>query len=305
MNAAFDNQISTRLDDKQTGKILVVAQRLHENDLPGHVLSRGDWDYVKLPAIAEEDTVYRLSNEPNDVYRRRAGEPLHAARDPLWILEEERIAQGSYAFEAQYQQNPSPPAGNLIRRDWLRWFDDTAPLEDYTLVITSWDFASTQGETSDYSVGTAWGLFGSEFRLLDVVRGRWEYMDLRQKVINLDRNYSPSVNVIEDTEFGRAIQQDLRRTTEIRLSLYTPRFDKVSRLLSQTPHFEAGRVFLPRDQSFLGAYEAELTSFPNGRHDDQVDSTSQALYYLSARYARLRPTRDPRRDRVRRDPVRR
>ena len=100
VNAAYDNQISNRLNQKKEGKILIVAQRLHEEDLVGHVLAKGDWEHVVLPAIAPEDASYQLSDDPLDAYHRKAGEPLHAARDPMWVLENERRSQGSLVFEA-------------------------------------------------------------------------------------------------------------------------------------------------------------------------------------------------------------
>ena len=89
--------------------------------------------------------------------------------------------------------------------------------------------------------------------------------------------------MIEDTELGRAVAQDLRQTRRLRPILQRPFFDKEARLLAQAAKFEAGQVHLPRRAPWLGAYEHELLSFPNGRHDDQVDSTSQALLWFTAR----------------------
>ena len=313
VNAAYDNQVSTRLNQKRSGKILIVMQRLHEDDLVGHVLERGRWDTIVLPAIAMEDKTYQLSAEPRDVYYRPAGELLHAAREPLWVLENERRSQGSLVFEAQYQQNPLPAAGNVIHRDWIRFYDEEP--ERFTRIIVSWDTASTLSETADYSVGTVWGMTGADFYLLDVHRGRWEFPELRRKIIDIDHQEEPDANLIEDTDVGRAIRQELIRTEGLALIPVRPKFDKEARLLAQAPRFEGGQVHLPRQAPWLGEYLSELLGFPNSSHDDQVDSTSQALYWLTARQALSNPPRrDPHEhrqgeaepgERPRPDPVRR
>jgi predicted phage terminase large subunit-like protein len=259
-------------------------------------LEKDDWEIVSLPAIAMEDTVHRLSDTPGDFYHRRRGEVLHEAREPYEVLEMVRRAQGSLLFAAQYQQNPVPADGNVIRRDWLRFYE-TAPTR-FDRVIVSWDTASTLEETSDWSVGTVWGAVGLDYYLVDLVRGRFESPDLRRQIIALNARHDADATLIEDTELGRALEQDLRRSGELRALRMRPRFDKVARLLAQSARFEGGQVFLPQEAPWLGDYITELLAFPNGRHDDQVDSTSQALTYLTTRSGIGGEL-------VRRDPVRR
>ena len=149
--------LCTRLDDKQNGAIVIVMQRLHADDLVGRILDlEGEiWEVVSIPAIADEDKAFQLSDDPEDVYLRRAGEVLHDAREPMSVLEAIRRAQGSLNFSAQYQQAPVPPGGNVIKRDWLRSY--TTPPARFDRVVISWDTASTLSETSDWSVGTVWG----------------------------------------------------------------------------------------------------------------------------------------------------
>lgn len=296
----YGNTLSTRLNDKQTGAIVIVMQRLHEDDLVGHVLAKEEWEVVSLPAIATEAQTYQLSDDPEDVYVRPAGEVLHEEREPRDILEGIRRVQGSLLFSAQYQQNPIPADGNVIRRDWLRSYQ-TPPRFDR--VIVSWDTASTLEETSDWSVGTVWGAVGLDYYLIDLVRDRLESPDLRRKIIALSDKHEANATLIEDTELGRALAQDLRRSSELRPIMMRPRFDKQARLLAQSARFEAGQVFLPQEAPWLGDYIAELLAFPNGRHDDQVDSTSQALNYLTTRVPVSQEL--VRRDVVRRNVVRR
>ncbi len=288
----YDNTLYTRLNDKSTGAIVIVMQRLHEDDLVGHVLAKDEWEVVTLPAIATESRTYRLSDSPGDVYHRPAGAVLHAAREPRAALESIRRMQGSLLFATQYQQEPLPEAGNIVKRDWLRRYG-TAPAS-FDTIVASWDTASTLGESSDYSVGTVWGSRGLDFYLLEVVRERLEVPDLRRRILALSQRWRVDATLVEDTELGRAIAQDLRRAGQASCLLRRPRFDKLARMLAQSARFEAGQVYVPQDAPWLAGWMSELLAFPTGRHDDQVDSTSQALDYLSQHSFARQQDRTPR-----------
>jgi predicted phage terminase large subunit-like protein len=281
VNEAFDNTLYTRLNDKRRGAIVIIMQRLHEDDLVGHILTQGEWEVVALPAVATEDKSYQLSDDSSDVHWRRAGDLLHPAREPHEVLEALRRAQGSLVFSAQYQQAPVPPEGNIVKREWLRTYA-TRP-DSFDLVIASWDTASTLSGDADYSVGTVWGARGLDFFLLDLVRQRYEVPELRRAILALAQKWQLHQTIIEDSDIGRAIVQDLRRAHELRPILQRPRFDKEARFLAQSARFESGQVHVPADAPWLAPWLDELLGFPNTRHDDQADSTSQALNYLSAR----------------------
>jgi predicted phage terminase large subunit-like protein len=291
VNEAFDNTIYTRLNDKRTGAIVIIMQRLHEDDLVGHVTRMEDWEIVSIPAIAPDDCAYQLSDDPHDAYTRRAGEVLHA-REPIEVLERIRRMQGSLTFSAQYQQAPVPPEGNIVKREWLRYY--SKPPAHFDLTIASWDTASTLSETADHSVGTVWGAKGLDFYLLDLVRGRFEVPELRREVLRLGHQWRVDQIVIENTELGHAIEQDLRRGGEWRVILPRAHSDKESRFLAQSARFESGQVHVPQDAPWFAAWLDELLAFPNGRHDDQVDSTSQALDYLTKRMHPLHASQEPR-----------
>ena len=297
VNEAFDTTLLTRLNDKRRGAIVIVMQRLHADDLVGHVLERDAWEVVSLPAIAAEETLHRLSDVPGDVYRRRVGELLHPEREPMAVLEQMRRAQGSLTFQAQYQQDPAPAGGNVIRREWLRTY--AARPSRFDRIVVAWDTASTLSETSDWSVGTVWGAVGLDYYLLDVARGRWESWELRDKIVALSERWRADVTLIEKTQLGHALLQDLRRTRALAPILIEPRYDKEARLLAQSARFEAGQVYLPTEAPWLGAYIGELLAFPNGRHDDQVDATTYALHYLTSRRPRVEPPRRRSRDSIR------
>lgn len=282
----YDATLYSRLNDRLNGAIVIVMQRLHQDDLVGHVLDKEEWEVLSIPAIAVEDCTYRLGDGRDAIYNRQAGEVLHPGREPREWLEVAKRNLGTLNFSAQYQQNPLPAEGNAIKRDWIRHYEQRP--EAFEQVIASWDTASTMTESSDWSVGTVWGAVGQHYFLIDVVRGRWESPELRQRMIAVARDYEVNATLIEDTELGRALSQDLRRTGDLYPLLQRARFDKTARLLAQAARFEAGQVFLPRAAEWLAGYLAELLAFPTGRHDDQVDSTSQALKYLTARTPVLR-----------------
>lgn len=274
----YDNALVTRLNDKQHGAIILIMQRLHEDDLVGHVLERDDWEHVVLPAIAPDDAAYQLSDDPADIFNRTKGTPLHGDRESLALLEQIRRVQGSLTFSAQYQQQPTPADGNVVKRGWLRFIGQ--PPQTFERIIVSWDTASTLGENSDWSVGTVWGAKERDYYLLHLFRDRIEFPQLRRQVIALDREWRADATIIEDSELGRALSQDLRRTGELRPILKRPRFDKQTRFAAQAARFESGQVHLPEEAPWLAPLLDELLAFPNGRHDDQVDSVSQALDHL-------------------------
>ncbi|GJE53392.1 hypothetical protein GOFOIKOB_6471 [Methylobacterium tardum] len=301
----YEGTLVSRLNDKANGAIVIVMQRLHDDDLCGHLRERApeEWEVVELPAIAVRAESFQLSDRPDGVYSRSRGEVLQPGREPLDVLEGLRRQLGTLTFSAQYQQAPVPAEGNVIRRDWLRFYEDGEDPETFERVVVSWDTASTLGEASDWSAGTVWGVLGLDYYLLDIVRERLEAPELRREIVSLSRHWRANATLIEDTELGRALHQDLRRTGDLSTLLHRSRYDKEARLLAQAARFEAGQVHLPSDAPWLAAYIAELMAFPNGRHDDQVDSTSQALDYLTARA--LPPPPLQRRNLVRRDVERR
>ena len=285
----YEGTLVSRLNDKRRGAIVLVMQRLHEADLCGHLLERApeDWQLVHLPAIAVEDGVFQLSDRPGHEHRRRCGDALQPDREPCDLLEGLRRELGSRTFEAQYQQTPTPAGGNLIRREWLKLYRERPAALDR--IVVAWDTASTLGETSDWSVGLVWGVRDQNFYLLDVVRKRLEFPQLRRAVLELSERWNADVTLIEKTALGYALLQDLRRTSTLRPVLLPARLDKVARCEAQSARFEEGRVHLPEEASWLGVYEAELLAFPNGRYDDQVDATSYALHHLTDWLRRARP----------------
>jgi predicted phage terminase large subunit-like protein len=278
VNDWYGTTLLSRLDDKEHGAVVLVMQRLHEDDLAGKLLHENCWRHLDLSAIAQEDEEIPIG--PDAVHRRRKGQPLHPAREPLTLLNAIKREMGSLAFSAQYLQRPIPLDGNLVRRDWIKWYD-TAPTRNLgAQVIQSWDVASTTAATSDWSVCTTWLMVKRTYHLLDVWRGQLEFPHLRRKLIDLAREFAPHRILIEQSGPGLHLIQELRSSPVPRVPIpvgILPDGNKVVRMEAQSARFEAGQVYLPKEAPWLDTLLHEILAFPNARHDDQIDSVSQFL----------------------------
>jgi predicted phage terminase large subunit-like protein len=285
VNDWYDNTFLSRLNSKEDGIIIIVMQRQHQDDLIGHVLERGEeWDVLSFPAIAEVDERHVVNTVFGPfVYTRTAGEVLDPKRESLKKLLELKQLIGSYTFSSQYQQNPTPVGGAMVLTDWLKYYDPSGSLPRFSTTLQSWDTANKSGELNDYSVCTTWGLYNGNYYLLDVVRLRLNYPELKRKVIEHIHKYNPRIVLIEDKASGTQLIQDLKTDGQYRVKPYPPppQTDKVMRLHAQTAKFESGLVHLPNSAPWLAEYVRELTTFPGAKFDDQVDSTTQALDHMS------------------------
>jgi hypothetical protein len=145
----YANTLLSRLDCKSEDAIVVMMQRLHVDDLVGHLLAQGGWTHLNLPAITETPQVVPLG--PGRYHRRHTGDVLHPEREPLAMLDEMRRSMGSLDFSAQYQQEPVAPGGNLIQWSWFKVYDERLVLGPGDKIIVSWDTAVSASELADYS----------------------------------------------------------------------------------------------------------------------------------------------------------
>jgi predicted phage terminase large subunit-like protein len=279
VNEWYDHTLYSRLNDKQNGCIIIIMQRLHEDDLVGHVLEQENWEHVRLPAIAEEDEVHIIeSRYRTRTVRRMRGEALHPEREPLDILQLVRRTLGEYNFAGQYQQSPSPRGGGMVKAEWFKYYQPGQQPSRFDMVFQSWDTANKSTELSDFSVCTTWGRKRKRFYLLDVLRQRLEYPHLKRAVRSQAERFKPSNILIEDKASGTQLIQELIHDGVHGVARYDPKMsEKVMRMNSVTSTIENGFVYLPREATWLASYLHKLTTFPNGKHDDQADSTSQAL----------------------------
>lgn len=277
----FNKTVSSRLDDPQTGAMIVVMQRLHVDDLSGHLLRGGGWKLVSIPATARDTTRYDLGG--NQVYLRPEGAVLQPERETSEDLKRLRRQMSSAVFEAQYQQNPVPEEGAQLKREWFRYFQTEPPATYGRVVYQSWDTAFTAKNTADWSVCTTWAVEDDHYYLLDVLRVKLLYPDLKRVVIEHARRYRARSVLIEDKGSGQILVQEFQRSGELPVIPCQPKGDKVVRLMAVTPLFEAGCVRFRPGAEWLDDLENELLQFPNGAHDDQVDSISQFLNYMEER----------------------
>lgn len=281
VNDWYDHTLFTRLNDKRTGCIILIMQRLHEDDLVGHVLKQGGWELLRFPAIAEEDENYFLQTPyRRKRFARRRGEALHPDRESLEVLAQMREIMGEYNFSGQYQQAPSPLGGGMIKRQWFRSYTPQELPKEFELVFQSWDTANKSSELSDYTVCTTWGLIDKHLYLLEVLRRRLNYPDLRRTVKQQAEIYRVKTILIEDRASGTQLIQDLIADGVHCVARYEPKLDKIMRMHSVTSTIENGFVHIPEQAHWLAEYLHEFAVFPNDRFDDQVDSTSQALDWI-------------------------
>ncbi len=288
VNDWYDHTLLTRLNDKREGRIVLIMQRLHQDDLTGHVLEKEDWKVVRFPAIAEVDETYSVPTPFGSVrtYSRKIGEALHPEREDLATLEKMKSNLGSYNFAGQYLQSPAPPGGGMIKEHWFEIYPSQNRPETFDYIFQSWDTANKVTDLSDYSVCTTWGKKGNRLYLLHVYRKKVDYPTLKRAVVEQARLWSTRLIVIEDKASGTQLIQELAYEGVYNIQRYQPgpNQDKIMRMFACCNLIENGLVYLPEKAEWLTEYLNELTVFPNGKYDDQVDSTSQALDWIKRGY---------------------
>tara|TARA_Y100000361_G_scaffold150650_1_gene166682 strand:- start:270 stop:1562 length:1293 start_codon:yes stop_codon:yes gene_type:complete len=251
------------------GIIVVVMTRWNTKDLTGKLInaqkeSKADqWEVIEFPAIL-----------PND-------KPLWPEYWKLEELEGVKAGLPIGKWNAQYQQNPTAEEGSIIKREWWQlWDKDLPPLHH---VIQSYDTAFLKKETADYSAITTWGVFyptedsGPNLILLDVVKDRFEFPELRRVALEQYNYWKPESVIVEGKASGMPLTFELRKQG-IPVINYTPSRgnDKHARVNAVAPLFESGQVWAT-DDKFAEEVIEECAAFPYGDHDDLVDSMTQAV----------------------------
>lgn len=247
-----------------TTPIIVIMQRLHESDLSGFLLAGGNgevWEHLMIPAVNELD---------------EALWPWKHDRDTLRLMEK----ANPYVFAGQYQQRPAPLGGGIFKTAWWCWYrPEAAPR--FKRVIQSWDTAFKTKEANDYSVCTTWGEAENGYYLLDILKDKWEFPELKRIAASHAAKWRPHAVLIEDKASGQSLVQELRQGTKLFVVPVQKGTDKVTNANAVTPIIESGRVFLPEGHPEVAGLIASHGQFPNGAHDDDVDSVTQALNYLA------------------------
>jgi predicted phage terminase large subunit-like protein len=282
-NTAMENtwewyQSGPRQRLQPNGAIIVINTRWKTDDLSGRLLKlqgaiKSDkWEVLEFPAILP------------------SGGPLWPEYWKLEELEAVKHTIGLQKWNAQWQQTPTADEGAILKREWWqRWKPEEPPLVEY--IIQSYDTAYSKKETADYSVITTWGVFvpdqdsGPNIILLDVKKGRWDFPEFKRIAREEYKNWNPDNVLIEAKATGITLQQELRRVG-IPVTMYSPGGrragqDKISRANSIAPILESGMVWAPETE-WADELIEECAAFPNGDHDDMVDSTTQALMRFRA-----------------------
>jgi predicted phage terminase large subunit-like protein len=274
----LEGSLISRFNNPREGRVVVIQQRLHEDDPAGYLLSKGTYRHLNLPAIAEVEE--RIAVGPGRHHLRQVGEALFPARMGLEDLDRLRREMGSATFQMQYQQNPTAAEGSSLRWEWFGTYEALLPRHRYQYVVQSWDTGMSADPRSDPSVCTTWGLHESKWHLLDVLRERLDYPDLRKTALRHADRWGAELVLIEDAASGISLLHDCRREDRARFRGSKPREDKEVRFAAACARVEAGEVLLPREATWLAEFRRELQGFPRARHDDQVDSVSQFVNWL-------------------------
>lgn len=304
VNDTYDSAVSSRLNDPVNDGIVLIMQRLRDNDLTGHLLSKKQqhWTLVRIPMEYEGTPAYDPVADLGPEYahladpRKKKGELLFPARFPRAVVEALKEDLGEYGTAGQLQQRPTPLGGGILKRTWWREWPKDTPLPPPLHIFASIDTAFSQSDHKNaaYSARTTWMVFedsqtGKHALLL--LGAWWErvgYPDLRKSVKQHYRDAELDCALIERKASGISLLQDLRRIRNPRMNLrgFDPgQLDKTARAYIASPMFEAGRVFYPADKEWAKQVLAYVSAFPNGAAPcaDLTDTVTQAVIYTKRR----------------------
>ena len=297
-----DGTLGFRFNDPKTGVEVVVMQRLHEQDLSGHLLERGGWTHLCLPARYEPAHPFCWPDDP----RTEAGELLWPTHIPERELQRIEQTIGSFRAAGQLQQRPAALEGELLKRAWWRFYDpgllaehQIRQLPRFSRIVASWDTAFKDKTTSDYVVGQVWGIHRADRYLLYSYRQRANLQAtkdaMRAAYAWVERRW-PRIGhtiLIEKSANGVEIIDELKREFP-GVQAVTVSIDKISRVIAASAPLESGNVFLPgrlapgsaagyQAADWVAGLIEEAALFPNGKNDDQVDAFSQAINWARGR----------------------
>jgi predicted phage terminase large subunit-like protein len=280
----FDETLGSRLDDKKTGRVICIEQRTHQADLSGHLLAQGGWEHLCLPAESDRWTTIVLPRSGHEIVKQE-GELLWPEREGRAELSAARVRLGDYAYQCQYLQQPVARGGNRFKREWFGTFRNVPPFD---IVVTAWDTAFKESETSDYSAAVTIGFLGSRgpngelpgLYVLHAWHGRVAFSELKEKAKGFALEWRPNVVIVEDAASGQSLLQELKLDTALPLHPQKVQGDKLVRAAAAEPTISAGRVMLPEGAPWGEEFLHEVCAFPSGSHDDYVDALVHAIIYL-------------------------
>lgn len=275
INEAFDLTWPSRLNDKKTGRIIVVMQRLHDDDLTGHLRDSG-YTHLVIPSICEERTthVFPMSGK---VKVREEGDILHPEREGAQELEQTKKDLTSYGFAGQHQQSPVPKGGGMFKPHWWRYWNEANLPPVFDWILHSWDLTFDDDKTADYVVGQVWGKLGAKRFLLHQYRAQADFPATLKAVEQMMKD-RPEYNevLIEKKANGAAVLSTLKKRYS-RLIPVHPVDSKEQRAFDILSDVESGDVYLPEGAPWVGDFVVRCSKFPKIKHKDEIDSMTQAL----------------------------
>jgi len=278
--------IPTRLNDPATSSIIIVMQRLHEEDPSGYVLSQGlGYEHLCIPMEFEpQRRTYTCLGWTDP--RREEGELMFPERFPREVVERDKKALGEYAWAGQMQQAPSPMGGGIFKTEWWRVLD-VPPIVKWRAIYA--DTAQKTAEQNDFSVFQCWGMtLEGQMVLLDMARGKWEAPELETMARAFWQKHKAIPNAgalralkVEDKVSGTGLIQKLKREG-IPIVPIQRSTDKITRAMDAAPYVQSGNVLLMRNLEQLSDFLSEASVFPNGAHDDMIDAAMSAISDMSA-----------------------
>lgn len=271
INRRINSTFMSRLNSPKTPVVLIM-QRVHEDDMTGFLLNGGngeEWEHLCIPVLDEDD---------------RPIWPEKHSREKLAEME----AADPYVFAGQYMQRPAPLGGGIFKDDWWQYWTAQPPRLQWRAIYA--DTAQKTKEQNDWSVFQCWGRsWNGEAVLLDQDRGKWEAPELLVKARAFWNKHKQAPRElgslrafkVEDKVSGTSLIQSLRREGIPMVEIPRDK-DKYTRALDAAPFIQSGNTRLPQDASWLSGYLAEFSAFPNGKHDDQIDPTMDAIMDIQA-----------------------
>ena len=294
----YTGTLLSRLDNQENGVIILIMQRVHEDDLTGFLLDNepDKWEQIVMPMIATEEEHWEVEHK---TFIRHKGEVLNQQYISLEKCNELKSELGSYVWNAQYQQEPCPIDGGIVKEEWLQYYPNSRiDLADVRYILLSWDTANKTGENNAYSACSAVAVMRNrKFYLLQVMRARLDMTKLLESVLQAYNSIvqksgffgTKPVLLIEDAASGTPLINLSRNLKDmydrvLNIEAIKPKGDKITRLYGVTPYIESGQLLFPPDsaegkEQWWPEFKKELLSFPNSKYKDQVDSLTQAISY--------------------------
>jgi len=300
----FDTELITRVNDPQKSAMILIMQRLHSNDLTGHLLKKvkDPWVHLSIPMRYEGESTFDAGADigrPDLVDpRTQKGELMFPQRFTKAVVDALEETMGEYNTAGQHQQRPVPSGGGIIKKHWWRiWPDDVAkPRVEHIFISYDTAFSERDSKNAAYSAASRWGVFWHEQRerycllALGLWFDRVGYDELRKKAQDFDKKYNPDIHLVEKKATGISLIQDLKRALPGKVKHYSPGKgeDKISRAHSVSPMFESRLIYVPNKAWAIGDGVGTeglvdfVAAFPNGASHtaDITDTVTQALIYL-------------------------